>query len=56
MKVLRGTGCRWTVVKKKFVADNQYTGKYELMRMVDDTSRMVPVGMVHVDSLAKLEM
>ena len=48
VRVLRDTGCSGIVVKQKFVADGQYTGKYGLMQMVDNTLRMVPVPSVHV--------
>ena len=41
VRVLRDTGCSGIVVKQKFVADGQYTGKYGLMQMVDNTLRKV---------------
>ena len=49
-RVLRDTGCSEVIVKQKFILDTQYTGRYGLMQMVDNTVRRVPMATVHVES------
>jgi len=47
---LRDTGCSGIVVKRKFVEENQLTGKYGYMTMVDNTIRRAPIGKIIVDT------
>ena len=47
---LRDTGCSGVVVKKEFVRDDQYTGKFCCMLLVDNTARTVPVAKIHIDT------
>ena len=47
---MRDSGCTGAVVKKDFVLQKQYTGKFRLCLMVDGTVRKVPVAETEVDS------
>nr|XP_006823664.1 PREDICTED: uncharacterized protein LOC100372741 [Saccoglossus kowalevskii] len=47
---LRDTGCSGVVVKRDFVSDNQYTGKFCCMLMIDNTARTVPIAKLYVDT------
>ena len=38
VNALRDTGCSGVVVQKKFVNDDQYTGKYCYMILIDNTA------------------
>ena len=49
VEVLRDTGCSGVVVKKKFVADHQYTGQYSLAVMANKTCMKAEVAMIEVD-------
>ena len=48
--VLRDTGCSGVVVKKELVAEDQYTGEYNHMVLIDGTVRKVPVARIYVDT------
>ena len=37
MSVLRDTGCSGIVVKKNLVNEEQYTGDYSIMLLIDNT-------------------
>ena len=50
VNTLRGTGCSRVVVRKKFVNDDQYTGKYCYILLIDNTVRQVPIVKIQVDT------
>ena len=50
MNTLRDTGCSGVVVRKKFVNDDQYTGKYCYILLIDNTVRQVPIVKIQVDT------
>ena len=50
MTVLRDTGCTSVLVKRNFVNPDQYTGKYAVLRMVDNSMKAVPTATIHVDT------
>ena len=50
VRVLRDTRCSRVIVKQKSIPDTQYTGRYGLMQMVDNTVRRVPMATVHIES------
>jgi len=50
VNVLRDTGCSGVVVKKELVAEDQYTGEYSHMVLIDGTVRKVPVVRIYVDT------
>ena len=50
VRVLTDTGCSGVIVKQKFILDTQYTGRYGLMQMVDNTVPRVPMATIHVES------
>ena len=41
--VLRDTGCSGIVVKKDLVAEDQFTGDFNVMLLIDNTARKVPI-------------
>jgi len=47
---LRDTGCSGIVVKQKFVKEEQYTGAYGYMLLVDNTVRKARKAVINVDS------
>lgn len=40
---LKDTGCSGVVVRKKFVREDQYTGRYCYIFLIDNTVRKVPI-------------
>ena len=48
--VLRDTGCSGIVVKKDLVSDDQYTGEFNVMLLIDNTARKVPIAKISVDT------
>ena len=48
--VLRDTGCSGVVIKKEFVKENQYTGSYGNMIMIDKTVRRAPIAKIDIDT------
>ena len=50
VSTLRDTGCSGVVVRKKFVNDDQYTGKYCYILLIDNTVRQVPIVKIQVDT------
>ena len=44
------TGCSGVIVKQQHVTDDQYTGRVELMQMVDNSVIRVPIANVEIDS------
>ena len=50
VNTLRDTGCSGVVVRKKFVNDDQYTGKFCYILLIDNTVRQVPIVKIQVDT------
>ena len=48
--VLRHTGCSGVVVKKDLVAEDQLTGDFNVMLLIDNTARKVPIARIYVDT------
>ena len=48
--VLRDTGCSGIVVKKDLVSEDQYTGEFNVMLLIDSTARKVPIAKIDVDT------
>ena len=48
--VLRDTGCSGIVVKKDLVSDNQLTGDFNVMLLIDNTAGKVPIARIPVDT------
>ena len=44
--VLRDTGCSGIVVKKSLVSEDQFTGDFNVMLLIDNTARKVPIARV----------
>ena len=47
--VLRDTGCSGIVVKKNLVSEDQFTGDFNVMLLIDNTVRKVPITRITVD-------
>ena len=50
VEVLRDTGCSGIVVKKDFVSEDQFTGDFNDMLLIDNTARKVPIVKIDVDT------
>ena len=48
--VLRDTGCSGVVVKKDLVSEDQFTGDFNVMLLIDNTARKVPIAKIDVDT------
>ena len=48
--VLRDTGCSGVVVKKDLVGEDQFTGDFDVMLLIDNTARKVPIARIYVDT------
>ena len=48
--VLRDTGCSGIVVKKDLVSEDQFTGNFNVMLLIDNTARKVPIVKIDVDT------
>ena len=48
--VLRDTGCSGIVVKKNLVSEDQFTGYFNVMLLIDNTARKVPIARITVDT------
>ena len=48
--VLRDTGCSGIVVKKDLVSEEQFTGDFNVMLLIDNTARKVPIAKIDVDT------
>ena len=48
--VLRDTGCSGIVVKKSLVSEDQLTGDFNVMLLIDNTARKVPIARITVDT------
>ena len=50
VNVLRDTGCCEIAVKKDLVSEDQYTGEFSVMLLIDNTARQVPIAKIGVDT------
>jgi len=48
--ILRDTGCSGIVVKKDLVSEDQFTGEFNVMLLIDNTARKVPIAKIDVDT------
>ena len=48
--VLRDTGCSGIAVKKNLVSEDQFTGDFNVMLLIDNTARKVPIARITVDT------
>ena len=48
--VLRDTGCCGVVVKKDLVGEDQFSGDFNVMLLINNTARKVPIPKVYVDT------
>ena len=48
--VLRDTGCTGIIVKEELVSNEQYTGDFNCMLLIDNTVRKVPIARITVDT------
>ena len=48
--VLRDTGCSGIVVKRDLVSEDQLTGDFNVMLLIDNTARKVPIAKIDVDT------
>ena len=48
--VLRDTGCSGVVVKKDLIGEDQFTGDFNVMLLIDNTARKVPIARISVDT------
>ena len=48
--VLRDTGCSGVVVKRDIVGEDQFTGDFNVMLLIDNTARKVPIARIYVDT------
>ena len=48
--VLRDTGCSGIVVKRDLVSEDQFTGEFDVMLLIDNTARKVPIAKIDVDT------
>ena len=46
--VLRDTGCSGIVVKRDLVSEDQFTGDFNVMLLIDNTAMKVPIGKIDV--------
>ena len=50
VNVLRDTGCGEIVVKKDLVSEDQFTGDFNVMLLINSTARKVPIVKIDVDT------
>ena len=50
VNVLRDTGCSGTVVKKDLVSGDHFTGDFNVMLLINNTARKVPIAKIDVDT------
>ena len=48
--VLRDTGCNGIVVKRDVVSEDQFTGDFNVMLLINNTARKVPIAKIDVDT------
>ena len=49
--VLRDTGCSGTVVKRDLVSEDQFTGDFNVMLLIDNTGRKVPIAKIDIGNV-----
>ena len=49
--VLRDTCCSGIVVRRGLVSEDQFTGDFNVMLLIDNTARKVPIAKINVDNL-----
>ena len=50
VETLRDTGCSGVIIKQQFVREDQYTGEYGFIQLVDNTVRRVSIARVEIDT------
>ena len=50
VETLRDTGCSGVIIKHQFEREDQYTGEYGFIQLVDNTVRRVPIDRVEIDT------
>ena len=48
--VLRDTGCSGVVVKNDLAGEDQFTGDFNVMLLIDNTARKVPIARIYLDT------
>ena len=48
--ILRDTSCSGIVVKRDLVSENQFTGDFNVMLLIDNTARKVPIAKIDIDT------
>ena len=48
--VLRDTGCSGIVVKRNLVSEDQFTGDFNVLLLIDNTGRKVPIAKIDIDT------
>ena len=48
--VLRDTGCSGIVVKRDLVSEDQFTGDFNVMLLIDNTARKVPIAKIDINT------
>ena len=48
--VLRDSGCSGIVVKRNLVSEDQFTGDFNVMVLIDNTARKVPIAKIDIDT------
>ena len=48
--VLRGTGCSRIVVKRDLMSEDQFTGDFNVIFLIDNTARKVPIANIDADT------
>ena len=48
--ILRDTGCSGIVVKRDLVSEDQFTGDFNVMLLIDNTARKVPIAKIDIDT------
>ena len=48
--ILRDTGCSGIVVNRDLVSEDQYTGDFNVMLLIDNTARKVPIAKIDIDT------
>ena len=50
VETLRDTGCSGVIINQQFVREDQYTGEYGFIQLVDNTVRRVSIAHVEIDT------
>ncbi|XP_077508305.1 uncharacterized protein LOC144119604 [Amblyomma americanum] len=49
-RVLRDTGCNMVIVNRSFVKDEEMTGDYRIVYLVDRSAKFLPEARIHIDT------